>query len=276
VVAPGKRADLILITANPLDAVKNVARRAGVMVRGVWRSESELSAILAELEHEWDPSRDRLAKAPPLPGAHAYRELFNGVLAGQDRYVLLREGARAVLVAQEAGDGMEPGSSRTQLREELGAGAQVTAVDLRYERDDGVVTVRARIENGRVIGEARAADAPPVAIDEPAGDGVFVPGTVGAWHVLLERAVAREAGLKVGATVVLHAKDVEAEPTVHLVDVIERITRLPDVGGRRRFAVEEERQNGHEKREITLAEDGFIGEMTIHTDVGDVTAVRAP
>jgi hypothetical protein len=124
--------------------------------------------------------------------------------------------------------------SRTKLREEIGAGAQATAVDLRHERDDGVVTVHARIENGRVVGEARAGDAPPVAIDAPAGDGVFVPGTVGAWHVLLERAEAREAGLKVGATVVLHAKDVEAEPTVHLVEVIERITRLPDVSGRRR------------------------------------------
>src|SRR5262245_33964809 len=113
---------------------------------------------------------------------------------------------------------MEPGSSRTDFREEMGAGAHATSVDLRHDGDDGVVTVRARIANGRVIGEARAGDAPPVAIDEPAGDGVFVPGTVGAWHVLLERAVAREAGLKVGATVVLRAKDVEAEPTVHLVD----------------------------------------------------------
>jgi imidazolonepropionase-like amidohydrolase len=271
VIAPGKRADLILVEANPLDDVKNVARRAGVMVRGVWRSESELHAILGEIEHEWDPSRDRLAKAPPLPGAHAYRHLANGVLVGQQRYAISRDGARAVLIAQEARDGTEPGSSRTEFREDIGAGGQATAVDLRRDGDDGMVTVRARIEKGRVIGEARAGDAPPVAIDEP-GDGVFVPGTVGAWHVLLER----EAGLRVGATVVVHAKDVDAEPTVHLVDVIERITRLPDVSGRRRFAVEEERKNGSEKSEVTLAEDGFIGEMTIHLQHGEATVVRAP
>jgi hypothetical protein len=64
--------------------------------------------------------------------------------------------------------------------------------------------------------------------------------------------------------------------TVHLVEVIERITRLPDAGGQRRFAVEEERQTGREKGEITIAQDGFIGDVTIHTDVGDETAVRAP
>ncbi len=281
VVAPGRRADLILVDANPLDDVKNVARRAGVMARGVWRPESELRAILEELDHRWDASRDRLAKAPPLPGAHAYRGVFNGVFAGQERYVILREGARTVLVAQAAYDGAEPGSSLTQLREEIGAGPQVTTIDLRKEedgsiRDHGVVTVRARIENGRVIGEARAGDAPPVAIDEPAGDGVFVPGPLGAWQILLERAEAREAGLKVGVTVVMHAKDVDAEPTVHLVDVLERITRLPDVGGRRRFAVEEERKNGSTKIEITLTEDRLIGEMTIRFQHGERTIARAP
>jgi hypothetical protein len=171
---------------------------------------------------------------------------------------------------------MEPGSSRTEFRAEIGAGGQATAVDLRHDGDDGVITVRAHIENGRVIGEARAGDAPPVAIDEPAGDGVFVFGTIGAWHVLLERALAREAGLKVGSTVVLHAKDVEAEPTVHLVDVIERITRLPDVGGGRHYAVEEERTNGREKSEVTLTEDRFIRDMTFHLELGDVAYVRAP
>ncbi len=47
-VAIGKRADLILLEANPLDDLANMARLAGVMVRGRWLPESEIQARLAE------------------------------------------------------------------------------------------------------------------------------------------------------------------------------------------------------------------------------------
>ena len=48
-VAPGLRADLILSEANPLDDVRNVARRVGVMVRGQWLSEAELQSMLEDV-----------------------------------------------------------------------------------------------------------------------------------------------------------------------------------------------------------------------------------
>ena len=48
-VAAGRRADLILTNSNPLDDVANVADRAGVMVRGVWKSEEEIQQGLAEI-----------------------------------------------------------------------------------------------------------------------------------------------------------------------------------------------------------------------------------
>lgn len=48
-VAAGQRADLLLLDANPLADVGNVARRAGVMVRGRWLPESEIQARLARI-----------------------------------------------------------------------------------------------------------------------------------------------------------------------------------------------------------------------------------
>jgi imidazolonepropionase-like amidohydrolase len=45
-VAPGMRADLVLLEANPLDDLKNLERRGGVMVRGRWLPESEIRARL--------------------------------------------------------------------------------------------------------------------------------------------------------------------------------------------------------------------------------------
>jgi imidazolonepropionase-like amidohydrolase len=49
-VAVGNRADLILLEANPLADVRNVARRSGVMVRGRWLPVAELDRLLAEIE----------------------------------------------------------------------------------------------------------------------------------------------------------------------------------------------------------------------------------
>ena len=48
-VAVGKRADLLLLEQNPLSDVRNVRRRAGVMLRGRWMPESELRGMLEAL-----------------------------------------------------------------------------------------------------------------------------------------------------------------------------------------------------------------------------------
>ena len=47
-VAVGRRADLILLSANPLDDVRNVTKRTGVMVRGQWLSEDKLQRCLRD------------------------------------------------------------------------------------------------------------------------------------------------------------------------------------------------------------------------------------
>lgn len=55
-VERGKHADLVLLTANPLDNIANTEKRAGVMVRGRWLAQSECQQML-------DDSAARFAKA---------------------------------------------------------------------------------------------------------------------------------------------------------------------------------------------------------------------
>jgi imidazolonepropionase-like amidohydrolase len=45
----GKRADLILLNANPLENIGNIARRSGVVVRGRWLSEREIQSRLDKI-----------------------------------------------------------------------------------------------------------------------------------------------------------------------------------------------------------------------------------
>jgi imidazolonepropionase-like amidohydrolase len=48
-IAQGKRADLILLNANPLTNIANTENRAGVMVNGRWLTESDIQKRLAEI-----------------------------------------------------------------------------------------------------------------------------------------------------------------------------------------------------------------------------------
>jgi hypothetical protein len=60
-IEAGKRADLILLEANPLEDVGNIQKRAGVMVRGHWLSEGQLQSMLDGLVNSYKPSLvDRL------------------------------------------------------------------------------------------------------------------------------------------------------------------------------------------------------------------------
>jgi imidazolonepropionase-like amidohydrolase len=48
-VAPGQRADLVLLHGSPLDDLEHVAKPAGVMVRGRWLGEADIQARLAKI-----------------------------------------------------------------------------------------------------------------------------------------------------------------------------------------------------------------------------------
>jgi imidazolonepropionase-like amidohydrolase len=49
-VARGKRADLVLVDANPLARVEHASRISGVMVRGRWIGGDEIASRLKALE----------------------------------------------------------------------------------------------------------------------------------------------------------------------------------------------------------------------------------
>ena len=48
-VAPGERADLVLLTSNPLSDIGNIAKQAGVMVNGRWLPEADIQARLERI-----------------------------------------------------------------------------------------------------------------------------------------------------------------------------------------------------------------------------------
>lgn len=55
----GKRADLILLNANPLDNIANTERRAGVMVRGRWLGDAELQKMLDDAAAKFERATNK-------------------------------------------------------------------------------------------------------------------------------------------------------------------------------------------------------------------------
>ncbi len=67
-VTVGGRADLILVEADPLDEVKNIGRRVGVMVRGRWYPESELKSKLDDIAGRYSEENTHESIKPAYQG----------------------------------------------------------------------------------------------------------------------------------------------------------------------------------------------------------------
>lgn len=58
-ISVGKRADLLLLDANPLDDVANINKRAGVMLRGHWLPERDLQVMMDQLAADYSTEQNR-------------------------------------------------------------------------------------------------------------------------------------------------------------------------------------------------------------------------
>jgi hypothetical protein len=272
-VLPGMRADLVLVNKNPLEDVKRFADRRGVMVRGVYYEEADLAARLEALTRAFDPSIPRIGKLPtPSAGERiaAPRSMtarFSGVFTGEERLAADRaaEGHR-VLFAQSVYDEVEAASAVVDAREELDGLGHLVAVEMSRDNWNGNVRAKLRVEGGRVRGSLELAGEPKVTIDQPLADAVFVTTVAGTLQLVVDRAKS----LAVAKELTIAAKDVEIEPTLRLVDVVEKVKRLPDADGLRRYAVDEERRNGKTHAEVTVGKDGQVRAALLTLQIGEI------
>jgi hypothetical protein len=89
-VTVGKRADLVLLNANPLENIGNTREIAGVMVRGKWLPQETLQAMLDELAANYEAQAQGMVAMEPVTlealGIRAlapagWRELEPGIFA---------------------------------------------------------------------------------------------------------------------------------------------------------------------------------------------------
>ena len=96
IIAPGRRADLLLLEDDPLDDVANAAKRAGVMLRGQWLTEDDLHQMLEDLAASYTAAKDRFADMPLMPSegdplfSGSYEMSFGQAIFGEERISIQR------------------------------------------------------------------------------------------------------------------------------------------------------------------------------------------
>ncbi len=176
-IAPGRRADLVLVRGNPLEDVGHLRDRVGVMVRGRWLTEAELLDRLEAQADRYAGTRERLspASAPAEGDDVVYRARFeltynDSVFAAErTTWKDLADGRRALSVQiaydppiefaadMEMEFGPAPGDERIQAKvtSQLGEGSA------RIERRGAELTITG---DGLFAGEPRTLDVAPDAI----------------------------------------------------------------------------------------------------------------
>lgn len=106
-IRAGLRADLILTEANPLEDVRNVARRIGVMVRGKWFTEKELLKMLDDLVASYTFTIEKAESLldPILLDAQLYGEYLvnsSDTLVGAERISITKLSDSKILVSSQA------------------------------------------------------------------------------------------------------------------------------------------------------------------------------
>jgi imidazolonepropionase-like amidohydrolase len=256
-VSVGARADLLLLTGNPLADVANAARPAGVMVRGRWLPEAEITAMLEELAARKRAFGNGPAGADGVASASATGErlqfdvTWDGFALGVEDVVAepAESGRRRIVSTARFAAGL--GASETADAGGYQSSVTIDAADVdraawfELDTDDGLARVElTRMDDGRVrITHERSVSGPPdTAIDDPEARALLGrPQTA-----LYVRLAERLAGLGVGDAmdVPVIGPALPPDPTVRAANL--HAVRLPPTDGAEdgpRYAVEFRRSN---------------------------------
>jgi len=110
-VKSGKRADLILVSDNPLADVSSVKRICGVMVKGQWLPHQKLQRMLDDIAASFIPPENRFAEMPPLSPDNEvlfqarFEMRFAGIPMGEERFSIEQlPGGKKRIQAQAVSD----------------------------------------------------------------------------------------------------------------------------------------------------------------------------
>lgn len=284
IIAPGRRADLLLLEADPLVNVANVTKRAGVMLRGQWFTEDELHQMLEDLAASYTAEKDRFADLPPMPAegeplfAGTYQMSFGQAVLGEERISVQRKAdGENVVYAQSVTDAPYDEKSFMQLAYDDSGQCRL----LKFEKTtssgtssyemthtDGNLKVNGTLLTGDAIG-AEEEMTPNMVMNAPLMSAL-IPATI------------KFRGLAIGETREVRSKTLIDMPSFSISDDTLTVTRKDDeeyeIAGEKVsvqvYSVDVVTETGKQKLMLRLDMDGQLVTMDISMQMGTISFRR--
>jgi imidazolonepropionase-like amidohydrolase len=255
VVEVGKRADLILVEANPLESVRNVSRRAGVMVRGRWFAEAELLRMLEGQVASYTVSEQRLAGSfdPSFAdaGSHSirrYKVKSTDTLLGEER-LRLEPSPTGFAVSSQQLINTPPRIDKFSMRLESDEDWKPGSLSLESSTSEGSTRVKMRKGGGKVTVDGNLPSGADLKaqVDAP-DDSLFGCPLLASYLAVVKR--LRSVGI--GETIGLKMLTLEIDPDFDLIEANLQVERQADSEKRGRdgrdrpvrvFAIKDTRNN---------------------------------
>jgi len=237
-LATGKRADLLLLDADPLADIRNTSRIDRVMARGVWFDPSELM----RRAHAQDvPPSLGVGEAPS--GASVRMKLeWSGMAFGDEAVAADDRGLRAVgRIIQYKNEGLTnnpPILVRSEIT--LGSDGSVTAAELTSETPDGRERLVLTRSDGHVTATRTAPGYEPSEMTYEAGAATLLGRATTPLYMQL---VARAAQLAVGETLDVDLLGPGYPPDYEIDTMRYQLERVADEAGERRYRFRATRPN---------------------------------
>jgi hypothetical protein len=233
VVAPGARADLLLLDTDPLAGPLPLIP-AAVILRGAYLPRADLEAKLAAVAaaHAAPPS-PRWDGVPPLApeGANVQRAHYDLVQGdktiGEERLAAGTVPGGRVIVAQLVADF---GGTRVELHYRLAP----SATSLTQKTSNGSLVLDGALAGGVLTATGTTPRGKPLSLSEPipAGAALSGPGIGGSINL-----AAQLAGMKVGDKRTLASVELSTFPRPAIQSMIHDVERRPDADGLHIFAI---------------------------------------
>ncbi|MBL8622691.1 MAG: amidohydrolase family protein [Myxococcales bacterium] len=260
VIAPGARADLLVLDADPLADVANVADPAIVVARGVAHPRAALLAAAALPAADADP----FAAQPALPTEGAPIAAARYQVAMLDQVI----GHERIAVRELGGQRIVHGQAVYGAPQALVMRYRATADQLDLTCD--CVAPPHLAVTRTPTGVAATPDGRPAVALAAAADAVLAPQAVAefVWYA------AALADLPVGAARTLTAAEVMTDGEVALHPGRFQFTRGADVDGRRSYAIVGQHGELALTGHLRVAPDGLPHEVSVTVSFGTFTTRR--
>jgi imidazolonepropionase-like amidohydrolase len=232
VVAPGARADLLLVSVDPMAQPLPLVPE-GVVVRGKWIGKRDLEAKLEAIRK---PAviQDRFGGMPALAPegtdvvqAHYAIKAGDGdKTVGEERLAVGRAGKQRVIVAQVVSD--VPGRMEIAYR----IAGQETSMSVKSSL--GTIALAAKPEGGKLAATGTDVQGKPITTSEPITKDTFLAGPgIGGTIEMADKM----SGMKVGEKRKAASLELAFFPNPHIEKGTYEIERKPDIDGKRAFTI---------------------------------------